>query len=519
MFASKKNLSTFVRHYIYSTMKYSFKSTRTKWILLIFGFGIVFIFFFQINRIVNQLRNEEQLKIKLWANAITRKAQLVERTEVFFKKVTEEERIRLQQFVTAQQYILSQPLDADLTLSYDIIANNKTIPVIITDEFNYIIHSQNVDIPKGQKVLVGSLLDRFSERKPIEYYVSDIKFKLYYAESNVYKNMKETLIYFTNNFLNDVVNNYISVPVIITDSTKTKIIAFGNVKKNKMSPENLAETISQMEKDNPPISINLPNAPNAKIFREKSRFILALQYYPVVYTVITIFFVILILQLFKAMKRSEQNSIWIGLNKETAHQLGTPISSLVAWVEYLKLDPKNEDICKEITKDINRLDMITQRFSQVGKSPKLESQNIIPVIKNSVNYLSARCSKKIIFTLDMQEDFPVMVQINQHLFEWTLENIVKNAIDAMNGIGTLTISLVEDNKRIYIDISDTGKGLAKKQFKKIFEPGYTTKERGWGMGLSLAKRIIVQYHKGKIFVKQSIPGKGTTFRIILKKTM
>jgi signal transduction histidine kinase len=218
------------------------------------------------------------------------------------------------------------------------------------------------------------------------------------------------------------------------------------------------------------------------------------------------------------MKKSEENSIWIGMNKETAHQLGTPISALVAWVEYLKLRPENEEICEEISKDINRLNMVTQRFSQIGTNPERTPMDIIPIVKNAMNYLSSRSSKNITYQINLPEQEEIILPINQCLLEWTLENLSKNAIDAMSGIGTLSVELTHDAKRVIIDVSDTGKGMQKSQFKKVFDAGFTTKERGWGMGLSLAKRIIEDYHKGKIFVKQSAIGKGTTFRIVLKKS-
>jgi signal transduction histidine kinase len=272
-----------------------------------------------------------------------------------------------------------------------------------------------------------------------------------------------------------------------------------------------------MESSNNYISINLPNYPNAKIFYESPTFLTFLRYYPPILTLLIIIFAILIFQLLKITKNAEQNSNWIGLNKETAHQLGTPISSLLAWVEYLKLNPENEMVCNELTKDIDKLNVITQRFSQVGKTPKKISLDIVNVVANSIDYIKTRTSKKVNYNIILPQHEQINIELNQHLFEWALENLIKNAIDAMSGIGDLTIEMKSDNKKIYIDVSDTGKGILKRDFKKIFYPGYTTKERGWGMGLSLVKRIIEEYHKGKVFVKQSSLGKGSTFRIILKK--
>ncbi len=503
--------------YWFGIMKYSLKNPQLRWFFFIAGTAIVLFFFWKVNDVVTQLQKEEQQKVKIWADAVSRKARFMEHTEAFFHQVAKEEQIKLQQFITAHKFILSQPLDAELNFYYDVIVNNRSIPVIITDEFNNIQLSQNINLPPNQKVLVGDLLKQFSKNPPFEYYVSGMTFRLYYCESKAYTDLKETLMYFTGDFLNELVNNSVLIPVVITDSTEKRIIASGNIDKTLIDKEHLAETLDDMERENGEILLNLPGNPNAKIFYTRSQTIKALQYYPFGYSVLLFVFGFLIFRLFKTMKKNEQNSMWIGMNKETAHQLGTPISALIAWVEYLKLQPENEEICTEITKDINRLNRVTQRFSQIGKQPELVVQDVIPVVDNAMNYLISRSSKKITYNINLPQGERILLPINQYLFEWTLENLLKNAIDAMSGIGTFTLDLKEDSKRVFIDMSDTGKGISKRMQRKIFEPGYTTKERGWGMGLSLAKRIIEEYHHGKISVKQSAVGKGTTFRIVLKK--
>ncbi|MCH3924319.1 MAG: HAMP domain-containing histidine kinase [Bacteroidales bacterium] len=498
------------------------KNPRIRWYILIFGFCIVFLSFFQINKMISQLRREEQKKVELWAKAISRKAEIVKHTKEFYDKMTQDENVKLQQFVEAYKVIMSQPVDADLTCSKlnfysKIIVDNKTIPVIITDEFNNIQLSQNVVIPKNQHVLVGKLYKEFSKNKPFEYSVYGMKFKLYYTESKAYSDIKNVLEDFTNSFLSEITDNTVFVPVIITDTSKTHILAYGNINKNKLTKENISSTIASMEKFNNPIRISLPNKQNGLIFFERSKMITLLQYYPILYILLFILFGYLFFQIFKAMKASEQNSVWVGMSKETAHQLGTPISSLVAWVEYLKMNPENESICKEITKDIKRLDMIAQRFSQIGSNPTLKNQDLIAVIDSAIAYLSLRTPKNVKFDIRIPQDRAIIIPLNQSLLEWTFENLSKNAIDAMEGQGKITIEMEEDEQQVYIDVTDTGKGLSKKQFKQIFQPGYTTKTRGWGLGLSLVKRIIEEYHKGKIYVKQSYLGKGTTFRIVLNK--
>ena len=214
--------------------------------------------------------------------------------------------------------------------------------------------------------------------------------------------------------------------------------------------------------------------------------------------------------------RMEQDRLWVGLSKETAHQLGTPISSLLAWLEYLKLKETDQSIVRDMEKDVDRLQMITDRFSKIGSVPALESQNMVDIIHRSIAYLEKRISKKVVFVVELS-DKPLYAQVNEPLLSWVIENLTKNAVDAMSGQGQIIYRLSEKGKFVSLDIQDTGKGIPKSKFRTIFNPGYTTKSRGWGLGLSLAKRIIESYHKGRIYVKTSEIGVGTTFCIELKK--
>jgi signal transduction histidine kinase len=204
------------------------------------------------------------------------------------------------------------------------------------------------------------------------------------------------------------------------------------------------------------------------------------------------------------------------MSKETAHQLGTPLSSLIAWVEMLKLNGIDRSMTDEIEKDIDRLETITKRFSKIGSEPELTNENIIEVVKNGISYLITRSPKKVKYIVNIPQNKEILIPLNQHLFDWVIENLCRNAIDAMGGEGEIKIELFEDDKFVYIDISDTGKGISKSNYKTVFHPGYTSKKRGWGLGLSLSKRIIKEYHSGKIFVKSSVINKGTCFRIMLK---
>lgn len=498
-------------------MKIFEQNSKIKWILFIIAFALIGYFLFEVNNLINQLRVEEKKKIELWANTISRKSDLVQHTEKFFKQVKEEERKRVEQFIEAHKIILQQPLDKELDFYFRFISDNRTIPVIITDEFNNISLSQNISLAKDYKVLVGDLYKEFSKNPPLEYEVFGMKFKLYYTESRVYTDLHNVLLDLSKSLINEVTVNYVFVPVIITDTTKTIVYSSGNVSPNKMIQANLQTTLSHMQSVNNPILITLPDKRNAYVFYEESNILKVLKYYPIFFIIIFLVIVFIAYQLFSAIKRSEQNSVWVGMSRETAHQLGTPISSLMAWVEYLRFNPENESTCLEITKDIHRLETITQRFSKIGSNPELTKQDLVPIINNAVDYLRIRSSKKVIFNIILPQDKAIILPLNEYLLEWVLENLCKNAIDAMSGVGEFKIELIDDTKKIHLDISDTGKGIPKSCHRKIFQPGFTSKKRGWGLGLSLAKRIIEEYHKGKIFVKQSSLGKGTTFRITFHK--
>ena len=241
------------------------------------------------------------------------------------------------------------------------------------------------------------------------------------------------------------------------------------------------------------------------------------QYYPIIQLIIVGLFIIVILLALRISYRSVQNQVWAGMAKETAHQLGTPVSSLEGWVEMLKEKPGTETITQELEKDVNRLRLVSDRFGKIGSTPQLETANLVAQISSMVDYIKKRAPGKIAFHFNTQNKSSIEAKISPPLFDWVIENLLKNALDAMEGKGSITIDMTDTAASVTIDVTDTGKGIATQNISKVFKPGFTTKKRGWGLGLSLSKRIISQYHKGEIFVKQSEIGKGTTFRIILKK--
>jgi two-component sensor histidine kinase len=241
-----------------------------------------------------------------------------------------------------------------------------------------------------------------------------------------------------------------------------------------------------------------------------------LKYFPYVQLTIIFLFLLIVLIAFSTAHRSIQNQVWVGLSKETAHQLGTPLSSIEAWLELLKEHEENNEAVSEMQKDLDRLKLVADRFGKVGSTPRLEEENLIDRLRNMVGYMQKRAPKKVAITLDSNED-EVPILLSGPLFDWVIENLIKNALDAMEGKGSIDIKIVNQPQQVTVDIRDDGKGISKHQIKKVFNPGFTTKKRGWGLGLSLSKRIIEKYHHGSLFVKQSEPGKGTTFRIILRR--
>jgi signal transduction histidine kinase len=268
---------------------------------------------------------------------------------------------------------------------------------------------------------------------------------------------------------------------------------------------------------NDPIKITLPNQGTCYVLYEESSVLMQLRYYPIIQFIIIIIFAVAGYLILSFARRSEQNRVWVGMSKETAHQLGTPISSLLAWNELLKDQDVDQSIMIEIEKDVNRLETIAQRFSKIGSEPELVMENIATIIEEFVEYLQSRISSKVVIKVNHNEVTDFNLKVNRYLFEWVIENLCKNSVDAMNGNGVIIIDLSEDEKFFYVDVSDTGKGIPFKEFNLLFQPGYTTKKRGWGLGLPLAKRIIKQYHKGRLFVKSSSMGRGTVMRIQLRK--
>ncbi|MFM9987856.1 sensor histidine kinase [Flavobacterium sp.] len=381
-------------------MQFSNKNNTTRWVLILSSFLITVLILWNTYTFFQIFKNEERLKIELWAEA--------------------------------QKSINNATSDTDLDLPFHIITNNNTIPIILTNQKDSILQSINIDenIIKDS-IKAKALLQSFknaNKRVEMEY----VKGKFHY-------------LYYTNS------------PLL-----------------NK------------------------------------------LKYYPIALVLIIFLFGALVYNYYKTNKISGQNKLWAGMAKETAHQIGTPLSSLIGWVEIMKADNVDETTVQEIEKDIHRLQNITDRFSKIGSEPVLEEKDLVEETQKAYEYLQSRFSKQVVFTFKAPEH-KIPILINPTLHSWTIENLVKNAIDAMKGRGSIDVTIEDDWKTTKIKVTDSGKGIPKNQFRTIFEPGFTTKKRGWGLGLSLTKRIVEEYHNGRIRVLQSEINKGTTIQISFKR--
>lgn len=311
-----------------------------------------------------------------------------------------------------------------------------------------------------------------------------------------------------------------TIPIIVTDE-KGEIITTANLDSARMSsdPNYVKNQLAGFRAQNEPVEWVNPLHPEQRdyFYYGHTSLLREVQYFPLIQLFIVALFIIVTITTIAIRNKSTQNQVWAGMAKETAHQLGTPISSLEGWVEMLRENPLNDPITAELQKDVARLKLVSDRFGKIGSKPKLEPNDIALETGKMVEYMSKRAAGKVHFTFNHPANTPVIASISPPLFDWVIENLLKNALDAMDGQGSITISLRENPKEVYIDVADTGKGISAANIAKVFKPGFTTKKRGWGLGLSLSKRIVEQFHGGKLFIKHSEPAKGTTFRIILPK--
>lgn len=414
-------------------------------------------------------------------------------SNILTRDLQKEEANKMEVWAEAMRSLNNSDESTDLNLVLKVINGNNTIPVVVLDNHGSVVAYRNLNATFSTPDSL-EIIRKMGERMKMDGRVINIFLDM------TPQNDEFEVITTDSLTMNDVstVDNQTET-ISISDFDNNNIVAGGDTNRFTMTPENYD-----------------PNGDYIEICYDNSLILTRLAYYPYIQlSVVIIFVIIAIFSLFTSMK-AEQNRVWVGLSKETAHQLGTPISSLMAWNEVLKETYPDDVLLPEMEKDIKRLERIAERFSKIGSLPEPKPEDICQIMNRVVEYMDKRTSNKVkIITHFPQE--AVVVNIMASLFEWVMENLCKNAVDAMDGHGQIDIYLEDNEKLVVIDVKDNGKGISKSHFSSVFTPGFTTKKRGWGLGLSLAKRIVEQYHKGKIYVKNSEIGKGTTFRIELKK--
>lgn len=512
-------------------------STKQKWklVLLFVALVLVGISLWVSNSTVQKVSDRELLRAKQWVDAIKKKAELVEFTNKTFNQLRNYERKKIQLYIDASTEI-SKPIvgDAfpDYTFPLKIIVENKDIPVILVDDNNIVSGSVNIDFDTtflrkkhpsfSRKELVAVYEDSLlhltrlwsKKNPPLPIEVADgLTMTYYYSDTKQTIQLERERDSLIQAFNNELIKDARLIPLVLTNQQRDSLIAT-NIPKKLTDPELLKKTIQELALVNNPIAISFGKRQNYQLFFDNSDELKQLQFYPYIQFIIIGLFILIGYLLFSTFRKAEQNQVWAGMAKETAHQLGTPLSSLMAWVQLLEAQQIDPSIIGEMQKDVERLEAVSQRFSKIGSKTQLQAADIQETVIRVINYLRPRISQKVALTADLSDE-AVIIAHNAPLMEWVLENILKNAVDAMESKGSIHVVVATAPEWIHIDISDTGKGLSPKQFKSIFEPGFTTKKRGWGLGLSLVKRIVKEYHNGKVYVLRSEISKGTTFRISL----
>lgn len=512
-------------------------SNKQRWkIVLFIGALILFVVSLYVsNLLVSDLSNRERERAKEWAEAIKKKLELIKLTNNTFTKLRDREKQEVNTWVDATKSLFLSPIDGDasIQLAYSIINQNKDIPVIVLDDKNKVSNWKNTPIDTADinklfptkssiekiKILEDTLqkiaLDwkaqgRFFNAEVFEGFVMTCAFN----DSKELIKLEHERDSIIQSFNKELIENQDQIPVLVIESKTGKVIG-DNLKLSKMDSEKKLAFIEAFKQKNTPITLDFKDGTRNQIYYDESAELKKIQWYPYIQFFIIGIFVFTAYLVFSTFRKAEQNQVWAGMAKETAHQLGTPLSSLMAWVQYLESQNIDPMVTTEMQKDVDRLETITDRFSKIGSGAKMENKDLVVTIGNILDYLRSRISDKVTIEYKILNEEPIFLNHNSSLIEWVVENICKNGVDAMEGKGKLEVTVERINQWIHIDISDSGKGMTKNQFNKIFKPGFSTKTRGWGLGLTLAHRIIMNYHQGKIIVLQSELGRGTTFRISL----
>jgi len=493
--------------------------------IIIFAASLVYTQF-----LARKISSEERKKVELWAEAIQSKNELFSGFQKLFKGLEKEQLYQMKLRGRAQEELARIGIDPNQDcpgqndlINQIIFSSPSKIPNILTNENRVVIGLVNIvdSLIKKGDTLTQAAIDNFTEYKPIKnrYWTGSADFNYIYFKDSETLDELDRISRQLDIFLTEDIINSATVPVILTDASDS-ILAFNNIDTvTGEAKEKLLAELLKMKSTNKPIQVDLQGNNYNLVYYRDSLLLRLLRYFPFVQFGALGLFVLVGYMAFSNARRSEQNRVWAGMAKETAHQLGTPITSLSAWIELLKQD--DQELAKtavtEIQKDVDRLELIADRFSKIGSEPDITENNIKDSLQDTVSYMMRRSSKNVSIILNIPPDLDPMINFYPPLFNWVLENLIKNALDAMKGKGDITIDVIQESMHLIIDVTDTGAGIPKSKFKQVFLPGYSSKKRGWGLGLTLSKRIVENYHSGKIFVADSAVNKGTRFRIILPR--
>lgn len=505
------------------------RSGRLNFILMSLSILIVAATLLFSRSLVEQLKKEERVRVQNWAISNWRQVEVASRVRGIFAKMETEER----QYATVWTYVYERvfspvsPTPKDFDFLMRIMSSNNR-PFILVGAQGKIIESHDPEIKVSETPYFSPEIQKaYSAYPPIAVDAQGIKYSLYFKPSEVFLSLRQMFSDLDSSFSIESFNSIasISVPVLVTDESRKKVLMYHNLEEGDFySQRTIQARLRKMQDDNEPIVLRLPGMENkiCYLFYESSAFLRNMNFFTVALLLALLAITGGVLSLLNLSQKMSRNREWWGMSKETAHQLGTPLSSLLAWIEYYKTrgegEPMEKSDLAEIEKDVKRIELVANRFSKIGSIPELTWDNVVPVVYRSMEYLKMRSSRRIRYTINVAPDTVIMAQFNAPLIEWVFENLFKNALNAIgDNEGEIRISLTENNEYVIIDVHDTGKGLPKNMFRKVFEAGYTTKQRGWGLGLTLCRRIVQGYHKGKIFVESSSPQTGTVFRVILNK--
>jgi two-component system, sporulation sensor kinase D len=506
-------------------------SNKQKWkiTLLIVALLLVGASLFVSNQIVSKVGEQERQRAKQWAGAIKKRVELIQLTNRTFTQLREKEKEKMKLWVEASKEVANPSSFSIPEFPMQIVKDNNDIPVILLDDDRNISGFRNTsfdtvdlrilypDLSKREleKVFddsLRSLSDVWKQKNPsftVEVYPGLFMTYVYDDSKEIVRLEKERDSLFKS-FNKELIENEGLVPVLLINQESREIVGT-NITDSLLMKKELSVIIKELARNNDSLIIDFNNGSKNVLYFGSSPELKQLQYFPYIQFLMIGLFGFIGYVLFSTFRKAEQNQVWAGMAKETAHQLGTPISSLMAWIQLLESQNVDSMVVSEMQKDVDRLEKVTDRFSKIGSGANLDNTDITATVYEIVDYLRPRVSKQVEFITSIQEN--VTSPHSSSLISWVLENIAKNAIDAMEGKGQLIVSLSTTPEWAHIEIKDTGKGMTPKQIRNIFKPGYTTKQRGWGLGLTLVKRIVEEYHKGKVFVSESQLGVGTTFKV------